>query len=188
MIATRIAVTSDIDGILDLQSVNLYTNLSDAERLEGFVTTPFTPDQIRSLIAQTGVFVAEQEGKIDGYIFAGSWQFFSQWEIFPFMVSRFPNLSFQGKQITVENTFQYGPICIDRRLRGSGVFLQLFETMRSNFSTRFPMGVTFINRLNQRSFEAHTRKLNLEAIDRFDFNHHSFYSLAFLTKDYNEQD
>ncbi|CAN1213364.1 hypothetical protein TUMEXPCC7403_24375 [Tumidithrix helvetica PCC 7403] len=41
MIATRIAVTSDIDGILDLQSVHLYTNLSDAKRLEGFVTTPF---------------------------------------------------------------------------------------------------------------------------------------------------
>jgi hypothetical protein len=41
--------------------------------------------------------------------------------------------------------------------------------------------VTFINKLNERSFAAHTRKLNLEIIDEFQFNGNSFYTLAFLT-------
>lgn len=180
---TRVASESDIDGILELQFQNLYTNLSEAERAEGFVTTPFTVEQIKTLLSQTGVFVAEKQGMIVGYALAGSWDFFSQWAIFPYMVSRFGQLKFQETQITADNTFQYGPVCIDQTLRGSGVFPQLFETMCSSFSARFPIGVTFINKANPRSLAAHTRKLNLEIIDEFEFNGNFYYSLGFWTKD-----
>jgi hypothetical protein len=179
---TRKATTSDITGILKLQSLNLYTNLSEVERLAGFVTTPFQVEQIESLIAQTGAFVAEKEDIVVGYALAGSWDFFSQWPIFPHMVARFPLLKFQGNKITIDNSFQYGPVCIDRTLRGSNALPLLFETMRVSFASRFPMGVTFINKQNPRSLAAHTRKLNLEIIDDFEFNGSSFHGLAFSTK------
>lgn len=179
---TRVASELDIDEILELQSQNLYTNLSELERAEGFVTTPFTVEQIKGLLRQTGVFVAEKQGMVAGYAFAGNWDFFSQWAIFPHMISRFSQLEFHETQITVDNTFQYGPVCIDQTLRGSGIFPQLFETMRSNFSARFPIGVTFINQANPRSVAAHTRKLNLEIIDEFEFNGNSYYALGFWTK------
>jgi hypothetical protein len=179
---TRLATEFDIDGILALQSKNLYTNLSREERANGFVTTPFTPEKIQSLIIHTGAFVAEKEGNIVGYALAGTWEFFSVWDIFPFMISRFPMLNFQGMKISMENSFQYGPVCIDRELRGSGVFPQLFETMRNSFAPRFPLGVIFIKKLNPRSLKAHTHKLNLEIIDEFEFKGNSYYSLAFLTK------
>ena len=179
----RAALESDIDGILNLQAQNLYSKLSTAERSDGFVTTPFTPDQVQALLAQNGVFVAADEGAIFGYAFAGSWDYFSQWPIFPFMVSRFPQLMFQGVAISAENTFQYGPVCVDRALRGSGFLPQLFETMRFSFSTRFPIGVTFINQQNPRSLAAHTRKLNLEVIDTFEFGGNTYYGLAFSTQD-----
>jgi hypothetical protein len=180
----RIAIESDIAKILKLQSANLYTNLSEAEKTDGFVTTPFTTEQIKTLIDQTGVFVADRDNTIAGYIFAGSWNFFSQWAIFPHMVSRFPQLKFQGMPITTNSTFQYGPVCIDRTWRGKGVFPQLFETMRSSFSSRFPIGITFINQINSRSLFAHNQKLNLEIIDEFEFNGNSYYSLGFWTKDW----
>jgi hypothetical protein len=179
----RIAIESDIDGIIKLQSLNLYTNLSEAERTEGFVTTPFTAEQIETLLIQTGVFVAQRQEKVAGYIFAGSWDFFSQWAIFPYMVSRFPQIRYQGTQITVNNTFQYGPVCIDRTLRGSETFPQLFKIMRSHFASRFPIGITFINKANPRSLAAHTQKLNLEVIDEFEFNGNFYYTLGFWTKD-----
>jgi hypothetical protein len=178
----RVATESDIDGILYLQSQNLFANLSIEERANGFVTTPFTPEKIQSLITQTGAFVAEKEGNIVGYALAGTWEFFSVWDIFPFMVSRFPTLNFQGMEISTNNSFQYGPVCIDRELRGSGVFPKLFESMRNSFAPRFPIGVTFINKLNPRSLKAHTHKLNLEIIDEFEFKGNHFYGLAFLTK------
>lgn len=179
----RAAFESDIDGILDLQAQNLYSNLSTAERSYGFVTTPFTPDQVQTLLEQNGVFVAADKGAIVGYVFAGSWDYFSQWSIFPFMVSRFPQLVFRGVAISTENTFQYGPVCVDRALRGSGLLLQLFETMRFSFSDRFPIGVTFINQQNPRSLAAHTRKLDLEVIDTFEFGGNAYYGLAFSTQD-----
>jgi hypothetical protein len=179
---TRVAIESDINEILELQARNLYTNLSEIERAEGFVTTPFTVEQIKALLSQTGVFVAVKEESVVGYAFAGNWDFFSRWAIFPYMTSRFPQLKFQGTQITVDNTFQYGPVCIDQTLRGSGVFPQLFETMRSSFSAQFPIGVTFINKANPRSLAAHTQKLNLEIIDEFEFNGNFYYSLGFWTK------
>jgi hypothetical protein len=178
---TRIATESDIEGILRLQTLNLVTHLPPEQHAGGFVTTPFTVEQIQELLAQTGAFVAEKEGEIVGYLFAGTWAFYARWPIFPLMVSRFAQISFRGKQLTTSNTFQYGPICIERGLRGSGLFVQLFETMRSSFAPQYPIGYTFINKANQRSLAAHTRKLNLEIIDEFEFNGNAFYGLGFLT-------
>ncbi len=177
----RVGEAADIKGILVLQEKNLYTNLSESERTNGFVTTPFTKTLIHDLLLQTGVFVVEDNTEVFGYAFAGTWEFFSQWAIFPFMVSRFTQLQYKGKQITVQNSFQYGPVCLDLSLRGSGVLSQLFETVRCHFASCFPMGVTFINRLNLRSLAAHTRKLDLDIIDEFEFEGRGYYSLAFET-------
>jgi hypothetical protein len=177
----RIGNETDIQGILDLQTLNLYTNISPTELASGFVTTPFTPDLLKELFLQSGVFVSENDGQILGYLLGGDWSFFSQWDIFKVMIDRLPKLEFQNRIITVDNSFQYGPICIDQSIRGSKVFPQLFDLMRLSFAPKFPIGVTFINKLNERSFAAHTRKLELEIIDEFEFNGNSFYTLAFLT-------
>jgi hypothetical protein len=177
----RTATESDFTGILDLQARNLFANLAATELPGGFVTIPFSSDLLRLLLIQNGVFVAANEQQIIGYLLAGDWAFFSQWAIFKVMIDRLPQLIYQGQQITVENSFQYGPICIDQSIRGSQVFPELFNLMRVSFAPKFPIGVTFINKINERSFAAHTRKLNLDIIDEFEFNGNSFYTLAFLT-------
>ena len=41
--------------------------------------------------------------------------------------------------------------------------------------------ITFINKNNPRSFEAHTRKLNMEIINEFQFNDNEYYELALET-------
>ncbi len=177
----RKAIESDLEGILDLQSRNLYANIAAADLAGGFVTTPFTPDLLRQLLIQSGVFIAEEDGKIIGYLLAGDWQFFSQWEIFKLMMARLPELKFQGRELTVDRSFQYGPVCIDIAARGSNLLPELYELMRSSFAPKFSIGITFINKINERSFAAHTRKLDLEIIDEFEFKGNSFYTLAFLT-------
>lgn len=93
MIKTRIGSKKNIPGILSLQEKNLYGKLTEQERKSGFVTTPFTIEQIEETLKQNGVFVAENEnGLIIAYAFAGTWEYFEHWEIFNFMVSRFPKL------------------------------------------------------------------------------------------------
>ena len=180
LMGARLATESDINGILKLQALNLYANLPKSELSQGFVTTPITDSQVKDAIALRGVFVLENDAAIAGYVFAANWDYFSQWEIFPYMVSRFPQLQFKGQIVTTDNSFQYGPVCIAKALRGSDALPQLFETMRCNMASRFPFGITFINKLNQRSHFAH-KKLNFQIVDEFEFNHNSYYTLAFFT-------
>ena len=179
MIKTRIGNKKDIPGILSLQERNLYSKLTEKERESGFVTTPFTAEQIEEILKQNGVFVAEnKDGLIIAYAFAGTWVYFEQWEIFNFMVSRFPKLSFMNKEITVENSFQYGPVCIDKAYRGKGLLNHIFEEMRLEFVKKFPISLTFINSVNVISENAHTQKLGWEIIDRFEFNNNKYIGLA----------
>ncbi|MDD2279415.1 MAG: hypothetical protein PHD06_10025 [Bacteroidales bacterium] len=183
MIKTRIGDKNDIEGILALQEKYLFRNLSETERKEGFVTTPFTINQIEEIIKQNGIFVAQNESDIIiSYAFAGSWKYFEQWEIFNFMVSRFPKLSFNGQKITTENSFQYGPVCIDKEYRGNGLLNLIFEEMRLEFLKKYPISVTFINKINVISERAHTKKLGWEIIDEFEFNDKTYIGLAFNMK------
>ena len=171
----------DIDGVLQLQERNLLRNIPLEKQSSGFVTTPFSQKQLNSVIQENGLFVVKQGENIVGYAFAASWDYFSQWAIFPYMVSRFPNLTYDNQVLTKEKTFQYGPICIDEMLRGTGLFQQLFETMRLGMSAAYPIGVTFINKINHRSFKAHTQKLKMTVIDEFSFNGNNYFGLAFNT-------
>lgn len=183
MITTRIATITDIQGVNALQELYLYHNLNDEERKEGFVTTPFTTEQIESAIKEKGLFIAEDEqNKIVAYVFGASWEFFSQWEIFNFMVSRFPQLSFEGKEITTSNSFQYGPVCIDKEYRGTGLLSLLFEEMRIELFKRFPISITFINKKNVVSEKAHTKKLGWKIIDEFEFNSNSYIAVGYEMK------
>ena len=71
------------------------------------------------------------------------------------------------------------PASVDAAYRGLGVFPRLFETMRLGMCERYPIGVTFINRLNPHSYHAHTKKLGMTVIDEFEFNGRPYYGLAF---------
>lgn len=175
---TSLATSTDIPGVLELQEKYLYRNMSEEERKKGFVTTPFTVQQIEEILLENGLFIAKNEQKkIVGYIFAASWKYFEQWEIFNYMVSRFPNISFQNQEITTQNTFQYGPVCIDENYRGKGLFGLLFEEMRLEFLKRYPISITFINQINAVSTAAH-KKLGWEIIDEFQFNDNSYFALG----------
>src|SRR5690349_24147578 len=99
-IETRAGCNSDIEGILDLQSRNLYVNLSPSERENGFVTTPFTSVQLATFHSNDGIFVAESTHGVVAYALAGTWEYFSQWPIFPYMVSRFQQLCLADGFIT----------------------------------------------------------------------------------------
>lgn len=180
MIETRLGNSSDIPGVLELQRQNLYNNLSEEELKNGFVTTPFTAEQIEKIIEQKGLFVSRNEQKsVIAYVFAGSWDYFAQWEIFNVLTSRFPQLSFGNVLVTTANSFQYGPICIHKKYRGQGIINQIFEAMRLVFVEKYPISITFINKVNVISERAHIQKLGWQMVDEFEFNNNTYFALAF---------
>ena len=46
---------------------------------------------------------------------------------------------------------------------------------------RYPILVTFVNKINPRSYEAHTRKLGLEVIKEFEFNGNFYWEMVYDT-------
>jgi hypothetical protein len=123
----------------------------------------------------------EDNNKIIGYALAGRWDFFLQWPIFESMVIKFNNLIFKSKKLSLENSFQYGPVCIDKNYRGDGLLQKLFFKICSNFVSDYSFGMTFINENNIRSYMAHTKKLGMVNVGKFTFNQSSYYILAFDT-------
>jgi len=175
------ATPAHVTDIIILQNKYLFANLTEDERKKGFVTTPFTELQIKNAIDENGLFIAIADEFVVGYVFAGTWAYFSAWPIFPFMIERLRGQKFGQIIISDTNTFQYGPVCIDEAYRGTGLFNQLFEGMRLEMTKIFPVGLTFINQVNIHSWHAHTKKLGMELIDTFPYNGNEYYTLGFET-------
>lgn len=176
----RLATYHDIDAILTLHFKYQIDSITEDDKKDGFVTTPFTKEQLASLIEkEQGIFIAKEGNEVLAYVMSASWQFWETWPIFAHMLTELPHLSYKGVQLTPFNSFQYGPVCVDKCLRGSGVLGQLFEFARTHMVKRYPILVTFINKINPRSFNAHTKKLGLEVIHEFTFNTNHYYELAY---------
>ncbi len=178
-ITFEIAQINDIEGVLALQELYLVSNLSEVEKTAGFVTTPFTIPQLHEVIQKQELFVAKDPNKIIAYIFAGSWSFFKQWPIFDYMITLLPTLKFLEFDITMTNSFQYGPICIHKEYRGSGLITPLFEFMRIHMLKKYPLALTFINKNNIPSTKAHVEKLKWTIIGDFHFNNNDYFILAY---------
>jgi hypothetical protein len=98
------------------------------------------------------------------------------------MIKSLHELSYQGISLTIDNSYQYGPVCVDKSVRGQGVFEQLFEFSLAQMAGRFDVLVTFINKVNPRSFAAHTKKVKLDVLQEFEYNNNQYYELVCLTK------
>lgn len=178
----KIAEVDDIDKVLKLHFRYQIDSIKEEDKKDGFVTTPFTKEQLTELIEkEQGLFIAVKDDEVVAYVMAASWDFWSRWPMFAFMIEHLGELEYKGEKLTVENSYQYGPICIDKSVRGSGVLEAIFDFAREAMSKRFPVLVTFINKINPRSYEAHTRKLGLEVIREFSYNNNNYYELVYDT-------
>lgn len=177
----KIAEISDIDSVLELHYKYQIDSIDEEDKKDGFVTTPFTKEQLIELIKEDGLFIGIKNDKVLAYVMAASWQFWSNWPIFEYMIKDLHKLEFLGKRVSLDNSYQYGPVCIDKSVRGCGILEEIFDFSREHMSKRYPILVTFINKINSRSYEAHVRKLGLQVIQEFDFNKNNYYELVYDT-------
>ena len=178
----KIAELSDIDKILELHYKYQVNSILEVDKKDGFVTTPFTKEQLTDLITkEKGIFIGVKNNQVLAYVMAASWQFWSIWPMFEHMIKDLHNLEYLGQKLSVENSYQYGPVCVDKSVRGTGVLENIFDFSRDHMSKRYPILVTFINKINPRSYEAHVRKLGLTVLQEFEFNNNNYYELVYDT-------
>lgn len=178
----KIAELSDIQDVLELHYRYQVDSIEEEDKEDGFVTTAFTEEQLTNLINdEKGLFIGVKDGNVLAYAMAASWQFWSIWPMFAHMIKDLSNLQYLGLTLNIDNSYQYGPICIDKSVRGTGVLEGIFDFAREEMSKRYPILVTFVNKINPRSYHAHIRKLGLEVIQEFEFNNNSYYELVYDT-------
>ncbi|HPL98641.1 MAG TPA: GNAT family acetyltransferase [Bacillota bacterium] len=178
----RNAVIKDIPAISELQKKYHIATISEEDKPDGFVTTLFTEEQFKELIEkENGIAVAYDGDKIAAYAMAASWEYWSKWPIFQYMIEDLPNIEYMGQILSVKNSYQYGPICIDKDYRGTEVLPKIFDFSRIQMKNRYPILITFINHINTRSYNAHTKKIGLDVIKSFVFNNNNYYELGYDT-------
>lgn len=178
----RNATLKDITAISQLQQKYHISTIKEEDKPDGFVTTLFSEALFKELIEkENGLAIACDGDRVIAYAMAASWQFWSKWPLFEKMIDDLPSTKYLDKILSVENSYQYGPVCIDKEYRGTDVLPNIFEFSRLQMMTRFPILITFINQINHRSYNAHAIKLGLEVIKPFDFNNNHYYELGYDT-------
>ncbi|MCE2571104.1 GNAT family acetyltransferase [Motilimonas eburnea] len=179
----RLATVADIPEVLELHARYQVDSIAEQDKADGFITTAFTGAQLVELIeSEQGLSVVTKSGSIVAYAMAASWQFWARWPMFAHMIKDLPSLSYEGYQLSTDNSYQYGPVCVDKSVRGQGALELVFEFSLQHMSSRYPVLVTFINKINPRSYAAHTNKVGLQVIQEFSFNNNHYYELACLTQ------
>jgi len=179
----KIAELSDIEATLKLHRKYQIDTIKEEDKKDGFVTTAFTKDELTELIEkEQGLFIAKEGNEVLAYVMSASWDFWSQWEMFQYMIADLPNLEYKGQKLTTKNSYQYGPICIDKRVRGTEVLSKIFQFSLAKMAKRYPILITFVNQINPRSFQAHHHKLGLDIIQEFEFNGNRYWEMGCLTK------
>ena len=178
----KVAELKDIGSVLDLHYRYQIDTISDKDKKDGFVTTPFSHDELSKLITEEqGLFIAQQDDQVLAYVMAASWEYWSAWPMFAHMINELPHLKYLGQTLSTQNSYQYGPICIDKSKRGSGLLESIFDFSREKMSKRFPILVTFINKNNPRSINVHINKLGLSPIKEFEYNQNHYVELVYDT-------
>lgn len=175
----RQATMEDLDSIMNLHRKYHIDTISQDDKKDGFVTTNFTQKQLCDLIIkENGVTIGILDGKVVSYAMAASWTFWSEWPLFEYMIEKLPEYTLEGTTLNSENSYQYGPMCVDSSVRGTGVFEQVFNESLKNMSKRYPIMATFINQINGRSYCAHMNKALMKNLGTFQFNNNNYYLLA----------
>jgi len=178
----KIAQLKDIEAILELHSKYQIDSIKEEDKKDGFVTTAFTSLQLADIInKEQGIFIAIKDDVVFGYVMSASWQYWGKWAMFAYMIEQLPTLYYMGVQLSIDNSYQYGPVCIDKSVRGSGLLEKLFNFSLDSMSKRYPILVTFVNKINPRSMKAHKEKLGLEVIQDFKFNNNEYTELVYDT-------
>lgn len=183
------AELEDAKGILALLKANHISSLKEDEKKEGFVTTNLTSEQLERLIVQEkGITIAKDDQKVLAFAMAASWDFWKEWPFFAYMIEQLPQYTYQGEVLTTKNSYQYGPVCIDKSMRGSGLFEAIFWASLESKKDVYPIMATFINQINPRSYAAHTKKVYMEQSGTFAYNQNNYYLMACSTSKKQEQD
>ena len=162
-----LAQPADFAAILELQARYHVSSTSQDALAEGFVTTELTDETLTRMHEERALWISRSEtGGLAAYACAVEWDFYAGSGFVERVFSHLP-LPFgddKSRIVNAENSFLYGPTCIDSAFRGQGLLPAITAAIAARYATTREFGVCFIDVRNQRSLAAHERKLGFKLL------------------------
>lgn len=178
-ISIRRVVDRDYPGILALQEVNLFENLSEADRREGFLSARFSTQAFDCMNRDAAIVVAEGASEIVGYACSAAVEISRDTPLLATMIAQFARTTFLGAPLAEIRTCIYGPVCVARSARGKGIFRGLIRALKKELAGRFDVAAAFIAKSNVRSVAAHVDGLGMSIAGEFEFARKSYWIVCF---------
>jgi hypothetical protein len=175
----RRITSADFPAVLALQEASLFTNLTEQQREEGFLSAAFTRDHFRQMADEVAVLVADDAGKVCAYLCAGSVSFHSQFPLLAAMITALDGVHFLGRPLASQRMFIYGPACVARSHRRRGVLRGLYDELLRLLAGEYEVGVGLVAKDNPRSLAAHTEGLGMGIAGDFAFAGMRYWIIAF---------
>jgi len=166
----RRAVPADYKAIRALQKANLITALGERGAQEGFLTMEYTEHQFEEINQDLGIAVAVRGRTLLGYLCGMSFSYAGQFPLLSELIGNLAGLRLDGRALTGDTTFIYGPVCIVAKARGTGILAGLFTALKKIAGPRYDACVLFISDRNKRSLHAHIGKLGMKDVGTFEFD------------------
>jgi hypothetical protein len=172
---------ADYVGMLALQEANLFENVAPAARPQGFLSARFSREHFARMDADVGVMVAVDAGRVAGYACASGIELNREFPLLAAMLGHYALVSFRGRTLADQNSFVYGPVCVDSAYRGRVVVRGLYQSVRAMAADRFEVGVGFVAEDNPHSLAAHVTGLGMHDVGGFEFKSRRYRVVAFTT-------
>ena len=171
--------SQDLPEILRIQKDNVISNLLKDDRQEGFLSVEFSSRQFEEMNREIPIVVADLGSQLGGYLCGIGISSGGQVPILAHIISLFHETCFRNHLLDQYRSFIYGPVCIEKEVRGQGILEGLFTELLRQLTGHFDVGVLFISQDNPRSLHAHIHKLGMEMVRDFQFRGKLFSLLAF---------
>lgn len=179
LVQYRRAVAGDYQEILQLQSANYITNLTEEERRSGFLSAQFSFEQTAQIAEDLGITIAVLDHRVAGFLCAFRNEFPSGSPVIAEMLRHYPLFRFEDRPLSGFFSYIYGPVCIARQYRGRGLLRGLYEAQKKDLGARFEVGVAFVSRSNPHSLRAHVNGLGMMEVGDFQVAANRYVALAF---------
>lgn len=175
----RRAGPEDYAEIVRLQRANYIANLTAEERREGFLSAEFSLDQVAAIASDLGIAIVTMDDALAGCLCGIRREFDHGSPVVEKMLESYDQAWFQGKPLSVFNSYIYGPVCIARQYRRRGLLRGLYDFQNKDLAGQFEVGVALVSHSNPHSMQAHVEGLGMTEAGEFELNGNLFAILAF---------
>lgn len=185
-VTVRLAELADVDQVIALASRYHIDNLEPAQRAAGFISARYSRDWLERTITGGGLHVATADGDVVGFIAVTAPLPSDTPGLPPLLKATLglaETLEFNGGPIAAQRYALRGPVCIDERVQGHGVYTAFNSVTALAYRDRFDIGVLFVSTENPRSFHTTTTKLGATPLAVFEVENKTYHFMAFPFRD-----